>query len=278
MQLDRFFMKNLILLTALIVEVFGINEILVAINAGGKEHTDVHGVKYTADPARQGIPSDHGKRYIIGRVEPEDQPLYQTERYNTGNLEYELDLSGAKDGDYVLVMKFSEVYFEGPNQKVFDIAVNDHTIIPNVDIFAQVGKAVAHDEIVPFTIKSRKLVIAGDSSDFDGTFNLQFVQGLHDNPKINAFYIMKGKPADVPELLPLDKMDEEFLQKPLHEQQKQQQSEEDFIEDEPEARERFASGPQISDPYAQQEASQMFIPVLVALACFFPVLFCLCRL
>jgi len=74
----------------------------------------------------------------------------------------------------------------------------------------------------------------------------------------------------VPELLPLEKMDEEELLP--------RRDEEPVLEEEPETLEKFASGPQISDPYAQQEASQMFIPVLVALACFFPVLFCLCRL
>lgn len=41
---------------------------------------------------------------------------------------------------------------------------------------------------------------------------------------------------------------------------------------------RLASGPKAADPYAAQDHSQMFLPILIALACFFPVLFCLCKL
>lgn len=83
-----------------------------------------------------------------------------------------------------------------------------------MDLFASVGKAVAHDEIVPFKIKNKKIVLESGTTDFDGTLTLRFVQvriaffllylsnlnllnfkGNFDNPKINAFYIMKGLPA-----------------------------------------------------------------------------------
>lgn len=42
--------------------------------------------------------------------------LYQTERYDTNNFGYDIPIK--QDGDYVLVMKFSEVWFTSPNQKV----------------------------------------------------------------------------------------------------------------------------------------------------------------
>lgn len=72
--------------------------------------------------------------------------------------------------------------------------------------------------------------------------------------------------ADVPPMPPLEIPEEEMVKQ--HEEES----------DEPQKLSKFATGPQVSDPYAQQEVSQMFIPILVALACFFPVLFCLCRL
>ena len=59
---------------------------------------------------------DYGKSLSIHRVVPLDAVLYQTERYHTGTFGYEFPVKG--DGDYVLVTKFSEVWFTAPNQKV----------------------------------------------------------------------------------------------------------------------------------------------------------------
>lgn len=42
--------------------------------------------------------------------------LYQTERYDHQELSYDVDI--VEDGDYVLWMKFAEVWFNGPNMKV----------------------------------------------------------------------------------------------------------------------------------------------------------------
>jgi hypothetical protein len=42
--------------------------------------------------------------------------LYQTERYDLQHVTYEIDL--VEDGDYVVWMKFAEVWFNGPNMKV----------------------------------------------------------------------------------------------------------------------------------------------------------------
>jgi hypothetical protein len=45
--------------------------------------------------------------------------LYQTERYDLKKFSYEIDI--IDDGDYVLWMKFAEVWFNGPNMKVCSI-------------------------------------------------------------------------------------------------------------------------------------------------------------
>lgn len=49
---------------------------------GGSAHTDANGIKYQKDLSAVGTSSDHGKRYLIARVNSNDQPLYQTERYH----------------------------------------------------------------------------------------------------------------------------------------------------------------------------------------------------
>ena len=52
----------------------------------------------------------------ILRSNTEDQILYQTERYNEETFGYEVPIK--EEGDYVLVLKFAEVYFAQSQQKV----------------------------------------------------------------------------------------------------------------------------------------------------------------
>ena len=58
------------------------------------------------------------------------------------------------------VLKFSEVYFNAPGQKVFDVVLNnDHSIVSDLDIYSNVGHGVAHDEMIPFTIADGMLKV-----------------------------------------------------------------------------------------------------------------------
>ena len=101
---------------SLISRSFGIGDVIWAVNCGGESHTDIHGIKYQEDKHAVGISSDYGKSLMIQRVVPQDQILYQTERYHMSTFGY--DMPVRRDGDYVLVLKFSEVWFTSPNQKV----------------------------------------------------------------------------------------------------------------------------------------------------------------
>lgn len=76
----------------------------------------VLGIRFRKDYLKTGIASDYGRSSAIARVPVEDMILYQTERYDLQQLSYEIDL--VDDGDYVLWMKFAEVWFNGPNMKV----------------------------------------------------------------------------------------------------------------------------------------------------------------
>lgn len=60
--------------------------------------------------------SDYGVRLPILRSSPEDQVLYQTERYNEDTFGYDIPIRD--EGDYILVMKYAEVYFAQSQQKV----------------------------------------------------------------------------------------------------------------------------------------------------------------
>ena len=72
--------------------------------------------RYNRDPQTIGEASDYGKTMLIQRVAPQDQVLYQTERFHHDDFSYSIPLK--EDGDYVLVLKFCEVWFNAPNQKV----------------------------------------------------------------------------------------------------------------------------------------------------------------
>lgn len=58
-----------------------------------------------------------------------------------------------------MVLKFSEVYFNSLNDKVFDVMLGDTTVIRKLDVFGKVGKATAYDEFIEFEVKENKVYI-----------------------------------------------------------------------------------------------------------------------
>ncbi len=84
-----------------------------------------------------------------------DPDLYQTERWASEDFSYNLKLS--QNGKYVLILKFSEVYFNSPGEKVFDISLGKETIVRHLDVYSKVGKATAYDEYIEFELKNNKI-------------------------------------------------------------------------------------------------------------------------
>ncbi|BFZ18208.1 hypothetical protein BsWGS_21247 [Bradybaena similaris] len=262
-----------LLCSLLLHSVHCVGEVVWAVNCGGDEHTDSQGVHYQADSLDVGQSSDYGRSLYIQRVGPQDQILYQTERYHVNTFGYDLPVN--KDGDYVLVLKFSEVWFAAPNQKVFDVVLNgEHTIVSELDIFARVGRGVAHDEIIPFSIRAGKLHVNDETSQLDGNkVLLEFIKGDLDNPKVNAIYVMKGMVDDVPRLPAIPNPD--IVDQNDHDDDDEDVS--DSGESEP-RKARKPSGPKVKDPYAAEDTSTMLIPVFVAIGAFIPLVYCLCKL
>lgn len=99
---------------------FDPSKVIYAVNAGGDVHVDSLGIKYDKDPLHNkvGVSSDYGKSLAIRRVPEKDFELYQVERYHHSSFGYEIPV--IEDGDYVLVLKFCEVYFSSRNSKVSD--------------------------------------------------------------------------------------------------------------------------------------------------------------
>lgn len=124
---------------------------MIAINCGGEEYQDENGILYQADEYfNGGTPSDFGIQYEIGQTKDED--LYQTERWSDKDLIYNLPID-AEPAKYILILKFSEVYFTSAEEKVFNIALGSKIVVQDLDVFDRVGKAKAHDEFIEFEIK-----------------------------------------------------------------------------------------------------------------------------
>jgi len=244
-------------------EVRGLGDAVYAVNCGGDSHTDMFGIRYEKDPLKVGVSSDYGKQLMIGRVGQQDQILYQTERYHTQTFGYDMPLEG--DGDYLLVLKMSEVYFNAPNMKVFDVVLNgDLTVASDLDIFEKVGRGVAHDEYVEFSVQGNTIIYQGEESEImAGKIRIEFIKSYRDNPKINSIVLMKGTLEDWPKLppLPIEPEEEDIA---------------DELKEAPSAR-RKPSGPRVADPYSEEDSSSL-LPIFVAIGAFVPIVFCLCKL
>ena len=140
---------------------------------------------------------------MIGRVPQQDQILYQTERYHSSTFGYDMPVEG--DGEYLLVLKMSEVYFNAPNMKVFDVVLNgDLTVVSDLDVYEKVGRGVAHDEYIEFSIEGNRIVYQGEESEISaGMIRVEFIKSYRDNPKINSIVLIKGTLDDWPKLPPL---------------------------------------------------------------------------
>jgi hypothetical protein len=112
------FISVCILFLSRCCEVSAVGQVIWAVNCGGDVHVDSNGIRYQRDMAKVGFASEHGRSLNIRRIPPQDQILYQTERYHIANFAYDVPIQN--DGDYVLVLKFSEVWFTEPGKKVLD--------------------------------------------------------------------------------------------------------------------------------------------------------------
>jgi hypothetical protein len=141
---------------------------LYRVNCGGPAYTDANGNLWLADREKKsndtwgciswtaqfpGMPANYAsQRYtndpIAGTA---DWPLYQTFRYGLQQLRYEFPVP---DGDYQVELYFIEPWWGtggGMNctgWRLFDVAVNNKTVIKNLDIWKEAG----HDRLLKKTV------------------------------------------------------------------------------------------------------------------------------
>lgn len=57
----------------------------------------------------------------------------------------------------------------------------EHTVVENLDIYNKVGRGVAHDEIVPFSVRNGKLKVNGETSKINGKVSVEFIKVYYDS-------------------------------------------------------------------------------------------------
>lgn len=56
------------------------------------------------------------------------------------------------------------------------MALNDVVVVKDLDIYAKVGRGVAHDERVAFQVRQKKIIIEGKSYPFNAEIRVDFVK------------------------------------------------------------------------------------------------------
>lgn len=73
---------------------------------------------------------------------------------------------------------------------MFDVRLNGHVVVKDLDIFDRVGHSTAHDEIVPFSIRRGKLSVQGEVSTFNGKLTVEFVKVGDPRASVGALLLL----------------------------------------------------------------------------------------
>ena len=158
----------------------------MALNTGGPQFVDASGTLYQADSLFTGGTPYATTAAITGTT---DDVLYQSERY--GNFSYAIPLT---NGDYVVTLRFAEIYWAAAGMRVFDVIMEGKEVISNLDLFAKVGKNAAYDVTIPISVT-------------DGTLEVHFRPDVN-NAKVSAITVAtKGSPQPPANTAPVAKND-----------------------------------------------------------------------
>ncbi|HZT28652.1 MAG TPA: malectin [Bryobacteraceae bacterium] len=143
----------------------------IRIVSGGEELTDAAGRLWQADRNYRG-----GKTYTTGRaIDGTDTPaLYQSERFENGPLAYRFCVP---DGSYRVTLKFAEIWFTRPGERVFDIRLNGSPVLLRFDPLAAAGG--------PYRAVDRQFSVRAAG----GGILIEFLPVVS-NPKISAIEIL----------------------------------------------------------------------------------------
>jgi hypothetical protein len=149
--------------------------------AARDEHTDADGRTWEPDqvftPGDWGYTNHRGparstRREIAGT---DEQPLYRTLRQNPVEFRFE----GLPAGTYEVNLRFATITNTQPGRQLFDVIVQEVTVLPAYDIAQAVGNFTADDHTFTATV--------GD----DGRLRVRFVNRQGPHPFVNALSVVQ---------------------------------------------------------------------------------------
>ena len=149
------------------------------VNAGGKVYTDLAGDSWAADKAyAAGSFGYIGQSSTLSTKKPIaltlDDKLYQDLR--SSMLEYRFD--GLPNGVYEVDLRFAELRAMPPGRHLFDVLIEGNTVLPALDIAAEVGSFAADDHVFYVVVT-------------DGQLNIRFITRTgFGSPIINALQVV----------------------------------------------------------------------------------------
>jgi hypothetical protein len=130
------------------------SDVVIALNAGDASFTAADGTVYAADTSFSGGNAKPAKSDSAPIAGTEDDRLYQSERW--GSFGYSLPMA---NGNYVLTLKFAEIFWTDPAKRLFDVIVEGSEVVTDLDLVAQVGPNTAYDVQIPVTVSDGSLDI-----------------------------------------------------------------------------------------------------------------------
>ncbi len=146
----------------------------VRVNAGGPAYLDSTGAWWAADQlyAFGSWGYVGGNTYATGAAiaGTSDDPLYQTERWGMSAYKF-----AVPNGSYAVELRFAELYCSQINCRLFDVDLENTTVLSGLDLISVAGKNGAYNRI--FTVAVT-----------DGILNIRFTARVN-SPKINAIRV-----------------------------------------------------------------------------------------
>ena len=157
----------------------------IRINAGGEDYTDLNGNLWYADQYFSG-----GELYStsdsINRTELD--PIYQTERW-LKDLSYDIPVN---NGLYSVNLHFAEIHFNGPNQRNFDITIEEE-VVSGLDIYASTKNAFdpGHDTALVVNFPQVQVTDGIVDIDLSASVNNSKISGIEIIPLQGAQVILQ---------------------------------------------------------------------------------------
>ena len=138
------------------------SQTVIRVNCGGPDYWDTERNLWQADqpysPGSWGY-ENHG--YFLFTDYPvdgtNDDPLYQWEHNALDNYKFTVP-----NGTYVVTLKFADLYYDNPGDRIFHVEIEGNRVLHNFDIIAEVGFATACDKTFIIDVN-------------DGVMDIQFI-------------------------------------------------------------------------------------------------------